>query len=93
MCVFSRVRLFAAPWAEARQAPLSVEFSRQEYWGGWPFPTPAITSHLSGSGGLRHLSQTSGFGARTAFGEGSTAVELSWQISALAQITDDLSVD
>ena len=27
-------------WTVARQAPLSVEFSRQEYWSGWPFPSP-----------------------------------------------------
>ena len=24
----------------SRQAPLSIEFSRQEYWSGWPFPSP-----------------------------------------------------
>ena len=30
---FSRARLFATPWTLAHQAPLSVEFSRQEYWG------------------------------------------------------------
>ena len=30
----------AAPWAVARQAPLSTEFSRQEYWSKLPFPTP-----------------------------------------------------
>ena len=28
----SRVRLFATPWTVAHQAPLSMEFSRQEYW-------------------------------------------------------------
>ena len=28
------------PWALARQALLSTEFSRQEYWSGLPFPTP-----------------------------------------------------
>ena len=28
------------PWSAARQAPLSVEFSRQEYWIGLPFPSP-----------------------------------------------------
>ena len=28
------------PWTIACQAPLSMEFSRQEYWGGLPFPTP-----------------------------------------------------
>ena len=33
-------RLFAALWTVALQAPLSMEFSRQEYWSGLPFPTP-----------------------------------------------------
>ena len=28
------------PWTVARQAPLSMEFSRQEYWSGLPFPPP-----------------------------------------------------
>ena len=32
--------LFVAPWTVAYQAPLSVEFSRQEYWSALPFPTP-----------------------------------------------------
>ena len=35
MCVFSRfacVRLFATPWTIAHQVPLSLGFSRQEYW-------------------------------------------------------------
>ena len=31
---FSRVQLFATLWTVARQAPLSVGFSRQEYWSG-----------------------------------------------------------
>ena len=31
---------FATPWTVAHQAPLSVEFSRQEHWSGLPFPTP-----------------------------------------------------
>ena len=30
----------ATPWTVARQARLSVRFSRQEYWGGLPFPSP-----------------------------------------------------
>ena len=30
----------AAPWTVALQAPLSMEFSRQEYWSGLPFPSP-----------------------------------------------------
>ena len=36
----SCVRLFATPWTVARQAPPSMEFSRQEYWSGLPFPSP-----------------------------------------------------
>ena len=30
----------ATPWTAACQAPLSMGFSRQEYWGGLPFPFP-----------------------------------------------------
>ena len=39
MCVksLSRVRLFTTLWTVARQAPLSMGFSRQEYWSGLPF--------------------------------------------------------
>ena len=36
----SGVRLFVTPWTIACQAPLSMEFSRQEYWSMLPFPTP-----------------------------------------------------
>ena len=32
--------LFVTLWTVARQAPLSMEFSRQEYWSGLPFPSP-----------------------------------------------------
>ena len=35
----SHVQLFVNPCTIARQAPLSMEFSRQEYWNGLPFPT------------------------------------------------------
>ena len=37
---FSHVRFFAIPWTVARQAPLSMGCSRQEYWGGLPCPPP-----------------------------------------------------
>ena len=36
----SCVRLFVTPWTVAYKAPLSMEFSRQEYWSGLPFPSP-----------------------------------------------------
>ena len=40
LCCFSCVRFFVTPWTVAHQAPLSMEFSRQEYWSGLPFPPP-----------------------------------------------------
>ena len=36
----SSVWHFATPWTVAYQAPSSMEFSRQEYWSGLPFPSP-----------------------------------------------------
>ena len=43
LCVlsrFSHVRLFMTLWMVASQIPLSMEFSRQEYWSGLLFPPP-----------------------------------------------------
>ena len=37
---FSHVQLFATAWTVARQVPLSMEFSRQEFWCKLPFPPP-----------------------------------------------------
>ena len=51
--LLSRVQLFATPWTVAHQAPLSMGFSRQEYWSGLPFlspgdlPDPGIESRSS----------------------------------------------
>ena len=48
--LFSRVRLFMTPWTVGWQAPLSMAFSRQEYWSGLPhlppgdLPDPGIES-------------------------------------------------
>ena len=38
--LLSRVQLLATPWTAAHQAPLSMGFSRQEYWSGVPSPSP-----------------------------------------------------
>ena len=43
--LLSHVRLFATPWTIAHQAPLTMEFSRQEYWSGVPFPPPGDLPH------------------------------------------------
>ena len=37
--LLSRVRFFVTPWTVAHQAPQSMEFSKQEYWTGLPFPS------------------------------------------------------
>ena len=42
----SHVRLFATPWTVAHQAPPSLEFSRQKYWSGLPFPSPGDFPNL-----------------------------------------------
>ena len=38
--LLSSVQLFATPWTVAREALLSMDFSRREYWSGLPFPSP-----------------------------------------------------
>ena len=38
--LLSRVRLLVIPWTVAYQDPPSMEFSRQEFWSGLPFPSP-----------------------------------------------------
>ena len=37
--MFAQLHLFASMWTVAHQYPLSIEFSRQEYWSGLRFPT------------------------------------------------------
>ena len=39
-CPFGRVQLFVTPWTVAHQAPLSMGFSRQDYWSGMPLTPP-----------------------------------------------------
>ena len=34
------LQIFTTPWTLACQAPLSMKFSKQEYWSGLPFPSP-----------------------------------------------------
>ena len=44
---FSHVQLCATPYMAAHQAPLSLGFSRQEYWNGLPLPSPRHACMLS----------------------------------------------
>ena len=43
--VVSRVRHFVTLWTVTHQAPLSMGFSRQDYWSGLPFPSPRDLPH------------------------------------------------
>ena len=43
---FSRVQLCAILQTVACQAPLSMEFSREEYWSGLPFPSPGDNEYI-----------------------------------------------
>ena len=53
--LLSHVQLFVTPWIVARQLPLSLEFSRQEYWSGLPF----LPSKYLPNPGFNTLSVTS----------------------------------
>ena len=60
MCMlshFSRVQLSATQWTMAHQAPLSMGFSRQEYWSGLPFPSPVIKYEVSELSEVKLLSR------------------------------------
>ena len=45
-CIERHVRFLRPPWTVALQAPLSMRFSRQEYWSELPFPSPGDLFHL-----------------------------------------------
>ena len=79
--------LFATPWTAARQAPLSMGFSRPENWSGLPFPSPGDLPHPGIEAGspvlqtiLYHLSKTSSIW----WSPGARAVT-SWNMSGLEQ--------
>ena len=56
--LLSHIRLFATPWTVAYQAPLSMGFSRQQYWSGLPFPSPGDLPNQGSNRGLLHGRQT-----------------------------------
>ena len=54
---FSHVQLLATSWTAHYQAPLSMGFSRQEYWSG--VPSPSLLNHLCNHNGvITHVEQT-----------------------------------
>ena len=52
MTVVQLCLILCDPWMVARQATLSMEFSRQEYWSGYPFPSSGDLPDL----GTKHRS-------------------------------------
>ena len=54
-CHLSRVPLFTTPWTVAHQAPLSMGFSRREYWNGLPCPPPGDLFHSGSNPNLLQL--------------------------------------
>ena len=47
VCMLSHVQLFVTSCTAARQVRLSMEFSRQEYWSGLPFPSPGDLPNIA----------------------------------------------
>ena len=61
LCVFSHSVMsdsLQPPGLVARQAPLSMGFSKQEYWSGLPFPSPGDLPDQGSNPGLPHQRQT-----------------------------------
>ena len=61
VCVRARAQLcltLCDPWTVAREAPLAMEFSRQEYWSGLPSPSPGIFPTQESNSGLPPCRQT-----------------------------------
>ena len=73
---FSCVRLFMTLWTVAYQAPLSMGFSRQEYWSGLPcpspgdLPNPGIEPTSLNAGELRDVGSIPGLGRSPGEGQG-----------------------
>ena len=73
----SHAQLFETLWAVAPQAPLSMGFSRQEYWSGLPFPPPGDLPNL----GIKSMSFRSPALADRFFTTSAT-----WEISSVEYV-------
>ena len=80
----SHIRLLATPWTAAYQAPLSMGFSRQEYWSGVPLPSPP--GGTSGkelpctAGDRRDSGSIPGSGRSLGGGHGTHSSILAWRV-------------
>ena len=57
MVKVTQLTLCDPPWTVAHQAPLSMKFSRPEYWSGYPFPSPGDLPNAGMDPGLLHCRQ------------------------------------
>ena len=74
---FSRVQLFATPWTVTCQAPLSMGFSRQDYWSGLPCPPP---------GDLPNPEMESKFPMSLALAGGFFTTSTTWEVPGAQQV-------
>ena len=81
--VFSRVGLCVTPWTVARQAPLSMGFSRQEYWSGLLCPPPEDLPDP----GIKSVSLTS-----PALAGGFFTARATWEVQSLQHTLTFLSI-
>ena len=58
--LLNHVQLFATPWTVALRAPIFIEFPRQEYWSGLPFPSPTLWPYLTLINSLKPPSSNTG---------------------------------
>ena len=82
------VWLFATPWSVAYQASPSMGFSRQEYWGGLPFPSPGDLSNP----GIEPWSPTLEADALTSEPPGKLHLLISWLQSPSAMILEPQNI-
>ena len=84
--MLSCVRLFATPQTVACQAPLSMGFSKKDYWSGLPFPPPGDLPHS----GIKPASPVSAGGFFTTEPTGKPLIRYSVQFSSVAQLCPTL---
>ena len=58
-CSLSHVQLSVTPWTTVHTATLSVGFSRQKYWSGFPFPSRGDLPDPAIDPGIKHISPAS----------------------------------
>ena len=95
--LISSVWLFVTPWTVAHQAPLSLGFSRQEYWSGLPFPSPGDLPNrdwtwVSCIVGRFFTIWATGKHMETDYLNGPSGRKVNWNVSTVIWITSAIQV-